>query len=164
MMKRWAVPIFLVVLMGLVAFALLHNQNRAAPSFSLSDLNAQTISEQSLQGKVTLINFWYPSCLGCVVEMPKLIETQAKFANTAYQTIAIALPYNTEAQVRAYVAQYGLPFVVAIDKSGDVGKAYQVHVAPHSFLVNQQGDIVQSYLGEPNWNELHVLIAKQLQH
>lgn len=163
MMKRWVVPIFVVVLVGLVVFALLHNQNRAAPSFLLTDLNGQTVSEQSLQGKVTLINFWYPSCPGCVIEMPKLIETQTKFAGTAYQTLAISLPYNTEAEVREYVAQYGLPFVVAIDKSGDVGKAYQVQVAPNSFLVNPQGQIIQTYIGEPDWQALHVLIEKQLQ-
>ncbi|AUZ06126.1 MULTISPECIES: TlpA disulfide reductase family protein [Vitreoscilla] len=161
-MKRWVVPMFVVALMGLVVFALSHNQTRPTPSFLLTDLNGQTVSEQSLQGKVTLINFWYPSCVGCVVEMPKLIETQAKFADSAYQTLAISLPYNTEAEVRAYVAQYRLPFIVAIDKSGEVGKTYQVQVAPNSFLVNQQGQIIQTYIGELDWQALHALIEKQL--
>ena len=102
-MKKLLLPALAIIVCGLVAFALFANQRPAATPFSLLDLNKQPVSEKQLQGKVTLINFWYPSCPGCVIEMPKLIDTQAKFAGTAYQTIAISLPFNTEAEVRAYV-------------------------------------------------------------
>ena len=117
-MKKFLLPALAVLVCALVAFALFANQRPAATPFSLLDLNNQPVTEKQLQGKVTLINFWYPSCPGCVTEMPKLVETQSQFAGTAYQTIAISLPFNTEAEVRAYVAENKLPFIIAIDKTG----------------------------------------------
>ena len=161
-MKKLLLPALTIVVCGLVAFALFANQRPVATPFALLDLNNQPVSEKQLQGKVTLINFWYPSCPGCVVEMPKLIDTQAKFAGTAYQTIAISLPFNTEAEVRAYVAENKLPFIVAIDKTGQVGEAYKVTLAPNSFLIDKQGKVIKAYLGEPDWAELHQLIDAEL--
>ena len=161
-MKKLLLPALTIVVCGLVAFALFANQRPVATPFALLDLNKQPVSEKQLQGKVTLINFWYPSCPGCVIEMPKLIDTQAKFADTAYQTIAISLPFNTEAEVRAYVAENKLPFIVAIDKTGQVGEAYKVTLAPNSFLIDKQGKVIKAYLGEPDWAELHQLIATEL--
>ncbi len=161
-MKKLLLPALAIIVCGLVAFALFTNQRPAATPFSLLDLNNQPVSEKQLQGKVTLINFWYPSCPGCVIEMPKLIDTQAKFADTAYQTIAISLPFNTEAEVRAYVAENKLPFIVAIDKTGQVGEAYKVTLAPNSFLIDKQGKVIKAYLGEPDWAELHQLIDAEL--
>ena len=161
-MKKLLLPALAIIVCGLVAFALFANQRPAATPFSLLDLNKQPVSEKQLQGKVTLINFWYPSCPGCVIEMPKLIDTHAKFAGTAYQTIAISLPFNTEAEVRAYVAENKLPFIVAIDKTGQVGEAYKVTLAPNSFLIDKQGKVIKAYLGEPDWAELHQLIDAEL--
>ena len=161
-MKKLLLPALAIIVCGLVAFALFTNQRPAATPFSLLDLNNQPVSEKQLQGKVTLINFWYPSCPGCVIAMPKLIDTQAKFAGTAYQTIAISLPFNTEAEVRAYVAENKLPFIVAIDKTGQVGEAYKVTLAPNSFLIDKQGKVIKAYLGEPDWAELHQLIDAEL--
>ena len=161
-MKKLLLPALAIIVCGLVAFALFANQRPVATPFSLLDLNNQPVSEKQLQGKVTLINFWYPSCPGCVIEMPKLIDTQAKFADTAYQTIAISLPFNTEAEVRAYVAENKLPFIVAIDKTGQVGEAYKVTLAPNSFLIDKQGKVIKAYLGEPDWAELHQLIDAEL--
>ena len=148
-MKKFLLPALAVLVCALVAFALFANQRPAATPFSLLDLNNQPVTEKQLQGKVTLINFWYPSCPGCVTEMPKLVETQSQFAGTAYQTIAISLPFNTEAEVRAYVAENKLPFIVAIDKTGQVGEAYKVTLAPNSFLIDKQGKVIKAYLGEP---------------
>ena len=161
-MKKLLLPALAIIVCGLVAFALFANQRPVATPFSLLDLNNQPVSEKQLQGKVTLINFWYPSCPGCVIEMPKLIDTQAKFAGTAYQTIAISLPFNTEAEVRAYVAENKLPFIVAIDKTGQVGEDYKVTLAPNSFLIDKQGKVIKAYLGEADWAELHQLIDAEL--
>lgn len=161
-MKKWLLPAIAVVMCALVAFALLANQRPHAEAFALTDLNNQTVTEKHLQGKVTLMNFWYPSCPGCVIEMPKLIDTQAKFANTDYQTIAISLPFNTEEEVREYVKTKQLPFIVAIDKTGAVGAAYKVQLAPNSFLIDKQGRVIKAYLGEPDWDELHRLIGDEL--
>ena len=61
-MKKLLLPALAIIVCGLVAFALFANQRPVATPFALLDLNNQPVSEKQLQGKVTLINFWYPSC------------------------------------------------------------------------------------------------------
>ena len=47
--------------------------------------------------------------------------------------------------------------------TGAVAKAWgEVQLTPTSFLVNEKGEIVKRYVGEPDFNELHALIEKLL--
>ncbi|MDO5687096.1 MAG: TlpA disulfide reductase family protein [Neisseria sp.] len=158
-MKKILALLAAAVLIGAVAFALSNNR-QAAPAFALKQLDGRTVSEKDFHGKVTLLNFWYPSCPGCVVEMPKLVALQKKLSATPYQTIAISLNYNSEAEVRTYVAQHQLPFIVAYDADNQVGTAYDVQLAPMSFLIDPQGKIVRRYIGEPDWAQLEQEIVR----
>ena len=49
-----------VVLVGILIAAVLIPDSKTAPAFSLPDMNGKTVSNADLQGKVTLINFWFP--------------------------------------------------------------------------------------------------------
>ena len=56
-----------------------------------------------------------------------------------------------------------LPFKVAIDNTGDVAKAWgDVKLTPSTFIVNKRGEIVKTYVGAPDFPELHRLIEKLL--
>ncbi len=161
-MKKFLPIIAGVLLLIGIVFALRSN-HQPAPAFTLPELNGKgSISERTFSGKVTLLNFWYPSCPGCVTEMPKLIALQQKFGQENYQTVAISLNYNSEAEVRAYAAQYRLPFLIAYDKDNQVKTSYNVELTPMTFLINPNGKIIRSYIGEPNWTELESEISRLL--
>lgn len=147
--------LLLAVLAAVVAFVLWPSR-AAAPPVVLNDLNGRPVGSAQWAGKVTLVNFWYPSCPGCVSEMPKLIKMAHDYqAKSDFQIVGIALPYDPESSVRHYVASRQIPFAVAIDADGSVGKAYGVQVAPMSFLIDREGRIHKSYLGEPEFGELY---------
>ncbi|MNU00248.1 thiol-disulfide oxidoreductase [compost metagenome] len=56
-----------------------------------------------------------------------------------------------------------LPFKVAIDNTGKVAQQWgDVKLTPSTFIVNKRGEIVKSYVGAPNFPELHQLIEKLL--
>jgi len=62
-----------------------------------------------------------------------------------------------------YAETRKLPFKVAIDNTGSVAKAWgDVQLTPTTYLVNKRGQIVKSYIGAPNFDELHRLIEKLL--
>ncbi|WP_037585676.1 TlpA disulfide reductase family protein [Stenoxybacter acetivorans] len=154
-MKKWLSVLIAAVLAAAVALILWPSAPKAA-DFSLVDLNGKTVNQTHLQDKVTLINFWYPSCPGCVSEMPKLIKMAHDYQNqSAFQIIGIALPYDPESSVRNYAATRNLPFQVAIDTNNQVGKAYGVEVAPTSVLVNRSGEVVKTFVGEPDFGALY---------
>lgn len=160
-MKKILVTAAALLVGALLAFVL-WPEKQPVTAFSLPDLNGRTVSNADLQGKVTLINFWYPSCPGCVSEMPKLVQTAKDYQGKDFQIIAISLPYDPLDSVRNYVAERGLPFIVMYDADGKTGKAFGVKVAPTSFFVNKKGELLKTFVGEPDFGSLYQEIDKEL--
>ena len=47
---------------------------RRAPDFALKDMSGNTVTLESLRGKVVVLNFWSKTCGPCLEEMPDLAE------------------------------------------------------------------------------------------
>lgn len=160
-MKKLFTLAAVAVIGALLAFILIPDK-QAAPDFSLPDLQGQTVSNADLQGKVTFINFWFPSCPGCVSEMPKVIKMAKDYQGQNFQVLGISQPIDPLESVHQYVKQYGLPFTVMYDTDGRVGKAFGTQVYPTSVLINKQGQILKTFVGEPDFTKLYQEIDAEL--
>ena len=135
----------------------------AAPASTFVLLDGSKQTTEDLKGKVTLVNFWATSCVTCVAEMPKVIDTYNKYQARGYDTLAVAMSYDPPSYVVNFTETRKLPFKVAIDNTGAVAQAWgDVKLTPTTYIVNKQGQIVKRYVGEPDFNELHRLIEKLL--
>jgi peroxiredoxin len=136
---------------------------QAAPETRFVLLDGSQTSTQALKGKVVLVNFWATSCISCVAEMPQLIQTHQKYHARGYETVAVAMSYDPPAYVVNFSQSRQLPFMVAIDNTGAVAKAWgDVKITPTTYLVNKRGQIVKQYVGEPDFAAMHQLIEKLL--
>jgi peroxiredoxin len=136
---------------------------QSAPETRFVLLDGSQTSTQALKGKVVLVNFWATSCISCVAEMPQLIETHRKYHARGYETMAVAMSYDPPAYVVNFSQSRQLPFMVAIDNTGAVAKAWgEVKITPTTYLVNKRGQIVKQYVGEPDFAAMHQLIEKLL--
>ena len=143
--------------------AFMATAGNAAPDSSFVLLDGSKQTTHDMQGKVTLVNFWATSCVTCVGEMPKVIATYEKYKAQGFDTMAVAMSYDPPAYVVNYAETRKLPFKVAIDNTGAVARAWgQVQLTPTSYVVNKHGQIVKTYVGEPDFAELHKLIEKLL--
>ncbi|WP_367067273.1 TlpA disulfide reductase family protein [Oryzisolibacter sp. LB2S] len=130
-------------------------------TFVLLDGSQQTTAD--LRGKVTLVNFWATSCTTCVAEMPDIVATYEKFRGQGFETLAVAMSYDPPSYVVNFTETRKLPFKVAIDNTGAVAKAWgDVKLTPTTYIVNKRGEIVKSYVGAPDFGELHKLIERLL--
>jgi peroxiredoxin len=135
----------------------------AAPASTFVLLDGSKKSTEDLKGKVTLVNFWATSCVTCVGEMPKVIATYDKYKDRGFDTLAVAMSYDPPSYVINYAETRKLPFKVAIDNTGAVAKAWgDVQLTPTTYVVNKRGEIVKTYVGEPDFAELHKLIEQLL--
>lgn len=135
----------------------------AAPDVRYTTLDGRSASLAALKGKVVLVNFWATTCTTCVAEMPRLVDTYRKFAPRGFETVAIAMSYDPPEYVRNYAARNGLPFTVALDGSGEAARGFEeVRLTPTTFVIDRKGRIVQKYLGEPDFQQLHALLDKLL--
>ena len=161
--KRGAVALVLVLAAGAAAWVAWGSSQSKAPESTFVLLDGSHIATADLQGKVTLVNFWATSCTTCVAEMPDLVATHQKYHAQGFDTLAVAMSYDPPSYVVNFVETRKLPFKVAIDNTGAVARAWgDVRLTPTTYIVNKRGEIVKSYVGAPNFDELHRLIEKLL--
>ena len=152
-----------VVAVAVAAGVFFSSGSSAAPASTFVLLDGSKQTTEDLKGKVTLVNFWATSCVTCVAEMPKVIDTYNKYQARGYDTLAVAMSYDPPSYVVNFTETRKLPFKVAIDNTGAVAQAWgDVKLTPTTYIVNKQGQIVKKYVGAPNFDELHKLIEKLL--
>lgn len=160
---KWAVAggVLAVALGAGVYFT---GQKETAPAVTFQTLQQQPLNLAQLRGKVVLVNFWATSCPGCIHEMPSLVDTWRKYNGRGFETVAVAMEYDPPEYVMNYAQSNKLPFTVALDTGGAVAQAFGGVVGtPTSFIIDRQGRIVQRYLGEPDFKQVHQLIEAKLQ-
>lgn len=161
--KQWVAGVAVAAFAAVGAYVYLDTGRAAAPDSTFVLLDGSSKTTADLRGKVTLVNFWATSCTTCVAEMPELVATYEKYRGQGFETLAVAMSYDPPSYVVNFAETRKLPFQVAIDNTGNVAKAWgDVRLTPSTFIVNKQGEIVKTYVGAPNFNELHQLIEKLL--
>ena len=139
------------------------SSSEPAPPSTFVLLDGSKSTTAYLKGKVTLVNFWATTCVSCVKEMPQLAATYDKFKGQGFETLAVAMSYDPPSYVVNFTETRKLPFKVAIDNTGAVAKAWgDVKLTPTTYIVNKRGEIVKSYIGAPDFEELHKLIERLL--
>ena len=147
---------------GLLAFVLIPAKP-AAPAFSLTSLDGRPVNNGTLNGKVSFINFWYPSCPGCVKEMPLVIKMAHDYQSRPdFQVIGISLPFDPLPAVQTYAAEKGMNFTVAYDSGKTAATAFGTQVYPTSVLINKKGEVLKTFVGEPDFAELYLQIDEEL--
>ncbi len=161
--KHIVAGVALAAFAGLGAYVYFGEGAQQAPQTQFVLLDGSSKTTQDLRGKITLVNFWATSCTTCVAEMPEIVATYNKYKDQGYDTLAVAMSYDPPSYVLNFAQSRQLPFQVAIDNTGAVAKAWgDVKLTPTTYIVNKRGEIVKTYIGQPDFAELHQLIEKLL--
>lgn len=137
--------------------------SQQAPQLEFSTLSGQVLGPKQLHNTVRLVHFWATSCSTCIQEMPQLIATQQKYGNQGFRTLAVAMQYDNPNHVRNFVQTRQLPFDVVLDSTGRIAQAFgSVQITPTTYLINRKGQIIKTYVGEPDFPTLHRLIEQAL--
>lgn len=153
-----------VVLSALAAVLFLGlAQKSPAPQVTFTDLSGKRISMQSLRGKMVLVNFWATDCPGCVKEMPHIVQTYKEYHAKGFEVVAVAMSYDPPSYVLQFSRQHALPFPVALDVQGELARKFDnVKLTPTSFLIDQQGNMVEQTIGELDFDKLRSRLDKAL--
>lgn len=134
-----------------------------APQVQFRTLAGERIMTSDLRGKVVLVNFWATSCVTCMAEMPKIVETYNKYKSQGFETVAVAMDYDPPNFVLNYAQQKQLPFKVALDVDGSVARSFgNVRLTPTTFIIDKRGKVIKQFLGEPDFAQLHALLEAKL--
>lgn len=119
-----------------------------APAVSFEMLGGERLELASLEGQPVLLQFWATTCVTCVAEMPELTRLHQDLADDGLAMLGVAMPYDPPDQVRTMVTEKGLPYRIALDRSGAVTRAFgDVRLTPTSVLIDPQGRVVWQRVG-----------------
>jgi len=129
---------------------------KSFPVFTAKDINGKYLSDSSLLGKITLINFWFEGCHPCVAEFAALNEIFEKFHNNKLFNF-ITFTFESPASIVEIIKKYSLKFpIVSISEQEchwlNFGSGF-----PANIIVNKQGKVAFFKSGGPT----EVAIASQ---
>lgn len=129
-------------------------------------INSDALTLSSLKGKVVLIEFWAFACYNCKNTIPKMKEWYSKYKGDKFEIIGIHCPeFDNERDfenVKEKVKEYGIEYPVAIDNAFHNWYNYDVHAWPTIFLVDKNGEIRYSKVGEGGYKKTEELINELL--
>ncbi|CAN5212149.1 TlpA disulfide reductase family protein [soil metagenome] len=138
-------------------------QGRPAPAVAFTGLLGETISAETLRGKVVIVNFWSPTCVDCIKEMPTMVDAYEKFHGRGLEFVAVAMSYDAPNEVAGFVRSRKLPFKIAHDVSGNAASAFgHVRQTPTTFVIDRHNQVIKRYVGVPDIPAFHRLLEKAL--
>lgn len=137
--------------------------HQVAPDFALTNLNGTMVRLADFKGKVVLINVWATWCPPCVRETPRLVRLADEYTAHGLVVLGVNATYqDTEADVRAFVAQQQMSYPVLLDPDNVVGLRYPTRLMPSTFLVDRAGLIRAVRVGEIDEQQLMEQISMLL--
>lgn len=124
------------------------NLPRSAPSFSLKDLRGNPVSNESLKGKVVLLDFWATWCTPCLKSMPELEAIHRRYADRGFAVVGVSIDEGGPAKVKKFVAAKKITYPIAMDsKKNSAWESFRVKAVPAAYLLDREGRIVAQWTG-----------------
>ena len=139
-MKEW-----LKISIGGLAL-LLASGNAAAdgwePGMEVPSLDEYSLSGDvpSLEGKVTLIDFWASWCAPCKAAFPEMEKLYQEFGDEGFQIIAVSVDQK-ERSMQQFLDRRKPTFTTVHDASQKLVEKAGIQVMPTSFMIDKQGVI-----------------------
>jgi peroxiredoxin len=115
-----------------------------APLFAGPTPEGETISLESLRGKVVLIDFWASWCGPCRRENPNVVKMYEKYKDQGFEILAVSLDKTKDRWVKA-IADDNLTWLHISDLKGwqsEYSRLYGVSSIPQTVLLDQEGKIL----------------------
>lgn len=133
---------------------------------SVAWLNSAPLSNDSLRGKVVLVDFWTYSCINSLRNLPYIKAWAAKYKDAGLVVIGVHTPEfafekqraNVEWAVRDYKVTYPTP----IDSNYRIWQAFNNEYWPADYFIDGKGRIRYHHFGEGQYAESERVIQQLL--
>lgn len=139
MLSKTLLLLFLIGCIGIASAA------EKAPDFvGLDIIDEKPLHLSDYLGKVVYIDFWASWCPPCLLSLPAYEKMRAEIGTEDFEIIAINVDDNPENGI-FFLEDHPVSYPVLKDPDGDIGIPYRVRSLPVSFLLDREGNIIESY-------------------
>jgi thiol-disulfide isomerase/thioredoxin len=125
-------------------------------------IDGKQVSLSDYRGKVVVVNVWGSWCAPCRAEAPMLADAARRLADRDVAFLGINSRDTDEAQARAFVRRFDIPYPSIYDQQGSTLLAFRGTLTPNSVpstvVIDPQGRVAASVLGEITRTTLEDLV------
>lgn len=144
--------------------------NTVAPNFTLTDLNGQSVSLESLKNKIVIVDFWATWCGPCKASFPGMQMVVDKYKNDPDVAVVFLDCWEngtTEEKVKKvseFIQNNHYTFRVLMDNENKVVEDFGVSGIPTKFILDKSGKLQFKAVGyggssEGLVDELDIMIS-----
>ncbi len=117
-----------------------------APEVELKTLGGEPLRLGDYRGRVVLLNFWATWCVPCRSEIPALGELNRDLQPRGFAVVGLSTS-DTPDLVKEFQKEVRMDYTVALGDE-DVAAKYKVGVLPTTFVIDREGRIRHTIIGE----------------
>ena len=129
-------------------------------------INSEPLKIEELRGRVVLVDFWTFGCYNCRNTLPALKSWDERYRADGLTIIGVHTPeFDREKElgnVREQVRSLGIRYAVLTDNDYETWNAYNVQAWPTILILDKQGRIRWTHIGEGLYDEQENVINKLL--
>jgi thiol-disulfide isomerase/thioredoxin len=135
-------------------------RGKAAPAFTLVNLEGKRVSLKDYKGRPVLVNFWATWCSPCKLEMPWFEEFRQKYAPQGFEILGIAEDDAGKDAITKAVKRINVSYPILLTDQ-KVAPAYGgVDYLPESFYVDRNGIVQTETSGLGSKDEIEANIKR----
>lgn len=160
-LQRWHIAF--LALVAIVLIALLIDRGGVAAGTPAPEIqggpwfNSAPKTMAELRGRVVLVEFWTFGCFNCRNVAPHVREWHRRHADRGLTVIGVHTPETAfekdPENVRRFLAEEGIDYPIVVDGEFATWNAYRNRAWPAWYLVDKQGVIRWSHIGEGAYEE-----------
>ncbi len=137
---------------------------KAAPGFTLVDLQGKKVSLSDYKGHPVVLNFWATYCPPCKLEMPWFQELENQYQSRGMVVLGVDQDDGMAVKdVAAAAKKIGVTYPILMPNS-DISKSYQLgDYIPETFYIDKNGRIVDQTVGAHSRDEMQADIEKAIE-
>ncbi len=145
------------------------NAKGAMPSLNgaVEWLNSPALTNESLKGKVVLVDFWTFDCINCQHTLPYVKDWAKKYEKDGLVVIGVHTPeYGFERiidNVKDQVKKLGITYPVAIDNNYAIWRNFDNQYWPAHYLIDAKGQVRYTHFGEGSYDTQEKVIQQLLE-
>jgi peroxiredoxin len=127
-----------------------------APDFQVKTDSGKDLSRDAFGGKLLVLNFWATWCPPCIDELPSLQSMASQMGPKGVVVLGVSVDTNAAAY-QQFVKSTRISFETSRDPDAGISAEYGTFKYPETYVINQQGKVVQKYIGPVDWMDPKVL-------
>ncbi len=148
-----------VLIIGAISAAGSPKAREAAPRFNAITTTGEKFTNDSLKGKVVLLEFWTTWCGYCEQEAPFVDRLNDEFGNKGLVVLAVNVG-ESKKTVKKYLEQHPRKTRIVLTDNTNLAAMFEAKVYPIYVVIDRDGNVAGTQRGAGGEDALRDLVAE----